>query len=241
MKEWFASWFDTPYYHTLYKHRNDEEAEFFIKNLVRHFNFKHDQTILDLACGKGRHSIFLNKLGFTTDGADLSAQSIAHAKQFENNSLHFYEHDMRNPLPKAYDIVLNLFTSFGYFDDTNDNLNVLKSVKESLSDQGIFVIDFLNLNHVRAQLVAEEIKVIDGISFCINRMINDSHIIKSIDFEDKGESHSYQEKVQAIDLETFGKLVKQAGFKLTNVFGNYNLNTFDPESSERLILALTHA
>ena len=69
-KKWFQSWFDTSYYHTLYKHRDDKEAQMFMKNLVRHLEIDSDQHILDLACGKGRHSIFLNQLGFNVTGVD---------------------------------------------------------------------------------------------------------------------------------------------------------------------------
>ena len=53
-KKWFQSWFDTSYYHILYKNRNDDEAQRFITNLVEYLNIAKDQKILDLACGKGR-------------------------------------------------------------------------------------------------------------------------------------------------------------------------------------------
>ena len=63
-KDWFVSWFDTEYYHTLYKHRDDTEAHDFVKNLVSFLKLTQNDTILDLACGKGRHAIYLNQLGF---------------------------------------------------------------------------------------------------------------------------------------------------------------------------------
>ena len=86
-KDWFVSWFDTPYYHILYKHRDDTEAQLFMKNLIKTLEFSKKQLLLDLACGKGRHSIYLNALGYNVIGADLSKNSIAHAKQFENERL----------------------------------------------------------------------------------------------------------------------------------------------------------
>ena len=64
-KEWFAEWFDTTYYHTLYKNRNDEEAEQFISKLLSFLNLKENASVLDLACGKGRHSVTLNKHDLT--------------------------------------------------------------------------------------------------------------------------------------------------------------------------------
>ena len=78
-KDWFASWFDTTYYHILYKHRDQKEARLFMANLVAFLGLKRHDKILDLACGKGRHSLFLNSLGFDVVGADLSQNSVDHA------------------------------------------------------------------------------------------------------------------------------------------------------------------
>lgn len=73
---WFTSWFDTPFYHILYKDRDDTEAQHFMDKLTGYLNIPEGGSILDLACGKGRHSIYLNSLGFDVTGADLSENSI---------------------------------------------------------------------------------------------------------------------------------------------------------------------
>ena len=75
-ESWFTSWFDTPYYHILYKDRDDKEAQIFMDNIVHYLNLPEEAKILDLACGKGRHSIYLNKLGYNVTGVDLSENSI---------------------------------------------------------------------------------------------------------------------------------------------------------------------
>ena len=124
--DWFASWFDTNYYHLLYKNRNDDEARLLIEHLVGYLNLAPNSKVLDLACGKGRHSITLNELGFDVLGIDLSSNSIEEAKQFENETLHFDVCDMRNSFTKnTFDVVFNLFTSFGYFDNKSDNEKVI--------------------------------------------------------------------------------------------------------------------
>ena len=87
--EWFEHWFDTSYYHLLYDHRNDEEAEFFMKNLLDHLDLQPGNRILDLPCGKGRHAVFLHSQGFDVVGADISENSIKEAKNLENEQLHF--------------------------------------------------------------------------------------------------------------------------------------------------------
>ncbi|MDC1395816.1 methyltransferase domain-containing protein, partial [Bacteroidia bacterium] len=115
MSKWFETWFDSEYYHLLYKDRDYTEAEAFVEKLVTYLNPGKDALIYDLACGKGRHSIHLNKLGLNVEGSDYSTNSINYAKKSENSRLHFYEQDMRDAMPKQYNYILNLFTSFGYF------------------------------------------------------------------------------------------------------------------------------
>ena len=116
-QNWFASWFDTPYYHILYKERNYREAQIFMDNLTHYLNLPEKAKVLDLACGKGRHAIYLNQLGFEVIGADLSENSIAEASKNSNSSLQFQVHDMREKFDDQFDAIFNLFTSFGYFDD----------------------------------------------------------------------------------------------------------------------------
>ena len=127
--EWFAGWFDSPYYHLLYRHRDHEEAAAFIDALMQALQPKPDDHILDLACGAGRHSNYLANKGYTVTGLDLSKESIARAKANAADNVSFGVADMRQLDAKAeYDLVLNLFTSFGYFEDFDDNLRVLKGV-----------------------------------------------------------------------------------------------------------------
>ncbi len=235
-ENWFASWFDTPYYHILYKDRDYAEAQLFMDNITNYLNLPEDAKILDLACGKGRHSIYLNKLGYDVTGADLSENSIAEARKSENEKLHFAVHDMRVPFEEKFDAVFNLFTSFGYFENDADNLTTLIAIKDSLSEYGFAVIDFMNVNNVVENLVAQETKTIDGIDFHIKRYHIDGHIYKEIDFEDKGEKFHFTEKVQALTLEDFEIMMEKAGIFLLDVFGDYKLHKFHKKDSERLIM-----
>ena len=233
---WFASWFDTPYYHILYKDRNYREAQLFMDNLTHYLNLPEHAKVLDLACGKGRHSIYLNQLGFNVLGVDLSENSIEIANKNANETLHFQIHDMRVPFEEKYDAVFNLFTSFGYFDNDEDNLKTLIAIKESLSDYGFAVIDFMNVPFVLDNLIAEETKTIDEIEFHIKRYLKDGFIIKEIDFEDKSEKFHFEEKVRALTLDDFTKMMEEAGIYLLDTFGDYKLKKYHKNSSERLIM-----
>lgn len=237
-KEWFALWFNTSYYHILYSHRNYSEAQEFMKNLVTFLELGKDDLLLDLGCGKGRHSIYLNSLGFNVVGADLSKNSINEAKQFENERLKFIEHDMRNSFNSKYNAILNLFTSFGFFEDDNDDISILQNIKNGLKDNGIAIIDFMNVKKVISELVSEEIQTIDGITFQINRYIKNNFIVKEINFDADGKHHTYFEKVKILDLPKIKSFLNSVDFKIKHTFGNYQLENFNEITSDRLILVL---
>lgn len=234
--KWFTSWFDTPFYHTLYKDRDAYEAQAFMDTLTTYLNLPEGGTILDLACGKGRHARYLNKIGYDVTGADLSENSIAFAKQFENHRLKFVVHDMCKPFAKQFDAVFNLFTSFGYFEREADNLNTIKAIKANLNDVGFAVIDFMNSEQVIANLVPEEEKTVDDMTFYLKRYVKDDYIIKDITFTADGEDYHFQERVRAFTLSDFEALFEEAGVYLLDVFGDYKLRKFHSKTSERLIM-----
>ena len=207
-----------------------------MKTLTSFLNLRPQAEILDLACGRGRHSIYLNKLGFKVTGVDLSSKSIAFAKVFETDTLTFKEYDMSKLYPKKFDAVFNLFTSFGYFENEADNLNTIKSIKKELNEQGVGVIDFLNVEYVKKNLVAFETKIIDEIKFYIKRSIKNGYIYKEINFRYDDQDYTYTEKVKALSLNDFKNYFKKAGINLLFIFGDYQLNKFQPENSSRLIL-----
>lgn len=235
--EWFECWFDSPYYHLLYSNRSDSEAEQFIDNLIDLLKPGKNSRFFDLACGKGRHSIYLNKKGFDVTGIDLSQHSISCAQRFENEHLHFYVHDMRKLFRTNYfDFALNLFTSFGYFEKQGDDNAVINSVSKALKPNGTFVMDFMNSKKVIAELQKEEIKTIDGIEFRISKSIENNFIIKQIVFTNKGKEYQFREKVKALTLTDFEKYFEANELKIVHLRGNYKLEDFDEKSSKRLII-----
>ena len=238
-KEWFKNWFNSDYYHILYKHRDESEAHRFIDHLCAYLNVKKDSKILDLACGKGRHALHLAKKGYQTTGVDLSEESINKAKEHAIENVKFEVHDMRKPfIEKEFDYVLNLFTSFGYFEADEENLKVLKAAAANLKPEGIFVLDFLNVKKVIPNLIANEEKTIDGIDFIINRTFNGKQIIKEILVDNGYQNHHFKEVVSALDLVALEKMANSSGLQIINIFGNYKLQDFKSQNSDRLILLM---
>lgn len=238
-KEWFSSWFDTPYYHILYKNRDYTEASLFIDNLTRFLSLNPNAVCWDLCCGKGRHSIYLNKKGYRVTGTDLSKHSIEEASLSANDTLEFYQHDMRKLFRTNYfDVVFNLFTSFGYFERRQDDLNVFNAVQKALKPNGIFVFDYLNSDYIKKIIVAKDVKTIDGITFRISKKIEDNTVIKDIDFNDRGSNFHYEERVKLFDKTYFEGLARECHLDVLHTFGNYQLQDFDLKTSPRLILVL---
>lgn len=235
-KDWFASWFDTSYYHLLYQHRSEEEAQAFIGRLVEFLELEPQTQVLDLACGKGRHARTLHSLGLQVLGTDLSEQSIHLAQQSAAEGLRFHVHDMRKPLPnERFGAVFNLFTSFGYFDEASDNQRVIDAIAEMLLPNGILVIDFLNAQRVRDTLVASEVVQRGTITFEIQREISHGKVVKQIGFTDQGQRFQYQEQVQLLGLDDFKELLQEQ-FDVRYTFGDYALNAYEYSRSPRLIL-----
>ncbi|WP_423149402.1 SAM-dependent methyltransferase [Rubrolithibacter danxiaensis] len=235
-RKWYQKWFNSPYYHILYHQRNDEEAEYFIDNLCSFLKPTSNARLLDIACGRGRHSIYFNKKGYDVTGIDLSYANIKFAQQFENEKLHFYVHDMRHLLYINYfDIALNLFTSFGYFETEKEHIKALKTFSRALKKDGLFVLDFFNTEKILQHLTGQEIKTVDGIEFHINKKVVKDKIIKTISFDHKHKSFLFTEEVKALRKEDFERIFKASNFNILHLFGDYSLNEYDANKSDRLI------
>lgn len=236
-KAWFESWFDSPYYHILYRHRDTRDAQRFMSNLIEALPLRPNDRILDLACGKGRHAIYLNSMGLDVVGVDLSEQNIAHAQQRENERLHFAEHDMREVFePRAFDVVLNLFTSFGYFEGDQENAQVIAAATRNLKAEGVLLVDFMNVAQVLNNLKTGEEQEHEGIRFHIRRELEAGYIVKRIHFQDQGRQHRFQERVKALSKDDFLRYFQHAGLEILHIWGDYELSPFQPETSDRLIM-----
>ena len=229
-------WFDSDYYHILYKHRDYSEARNFVDNIVEYLDLKKNSKILDLACGIGRHSIYLEKIGFDVTGTDKSTNNIKKAKKSQNDKLKFIQMEMINDTNRKYDGIFNLFTSFGYVNH-DYNLETIKNIERQLKDDGTVIVDFMNTLFVKNNLVIEETKVIDDLSFKIKRKSDGKHIYKEIKFNDQ-KDYFFQEKVMDLSLNDFENYLKRHNLKIIKTFGDYNLNEFDIENSERLIMVI---
>ncbi len=234
-KNWYKTWFDSPYYHLLYQHRDENEASLFIQNLVEKIALKKG-SVLDMACGRGRHSKYFHLLGFQVTGIDLSKNNIAYAKQFEKPGLHFLQRDMLIPMEDNFDVVTNLFTSMGYFPNASDNWKVIQAMHSNLKLGGYGIIDFLNINYAEKLFPSEEIKILDGVKFTISKTLDQDFFYKNIKVEDNGKVYEFEEKLKKITKRDFEECLKKVELEITHVFGDHDLSAFHSTNSKRLIL-----
>ena len=161
---WFEEWFDSPLYEKLYAYRNKNEADQLADLIEEEIPVSNFPKILDLGCGRGRHSITLAERGYNVLGMDLSKEVISKAAQIAAKknlpNLRFQVGDMRRPLDKTFDAVVNLFTSFGYFRDDGENAQVIESVSKMLGHKNITSTQ--HYARIIDQKVSEDMKMLSS-------------------------------------------------------------------------------
>jgi 2-polyprenyl-3-methyl-5-hydroxy-6-metoxy-1,4-benzoquinol methylase len=238
-KTWFTNWFNSPYYHQLYAHRDDKEAKVFIERLIAYLQPVPQASMLDMACGRGRHSRTLAALGFDVTGVDVAPENIRFAKRYETPRLHFEVHDMRKILcNRCFDYVFNFFTSFGYFDQLHQHELAIRTMVTALKKEGILVMDYINSQYASSRLVPLEEQKIKETHFLIERYEDARYIYKKITVTDPNEHapRSFTEKVCKFSLDELSGLLQKQGMNVQEVKGDYLLEPFNEQNSPRMIL-----
>lgn len=236
MTEWFEQWFGEAYL-KLYPHRDDEDAAYAVALIADHVVFD-GSTVLDLACGPGRHAVLLRDLGATVVGFDLSLPLLSRAKHRSTTPMLVVRGDMRR-LPFAqetFDVVVNLFTSFGYFADDRQHELVLVDVATVLKRGGIFVFDFFNSTDLRESLIEHEERAIGGQRVAIDRRITEDgrFVVKEMHLVDDG--RSFVERVRLFHEGELEDLMERAGLVVRSRFGDYDGSALRPNSPRILLI-----
>lgn len=238
-KEWFVDWFNTDEYLSVYKHRNEEDAECHIKFLLSEISLPLNASILDLACGSGRHSILLAKQGFYVTGVDLSDRLLLEAvksARAENLNIKFIKSDIRDfHTEEKFDCILNLFTSFGYFETDEENFLVFEKAFNFLAKKGYFVLDYFNKNYIEKNLVMFSKEEKENYFITQERKIIDQRVVKRITIKRNGTEQTYFESVKLYDSNFLILELKKNGFDIVNLFGDFFGNEFDENLSPRFI------
>lgn len=234
--QWYQEWFDNLLYDDLYKHRDDTEAKLFCKNITKIIDF-NDKIILDLCCGKGRLIKNLYQSAKSVYGIDLTQRFLIDIKNYckekEIYNVNVIRADIKS-LPfrcNSFDVIINFFTSFGYFDTKKENNAIIADVYNILKPNGIFIFDYLNIEFELPRI--KNHNQIDNEELVIEKSVIGDTIIKRI-FVKKTFS-TYYEKIKIYDYNELKDLLQNNGFKVFEEFGNYELGKFDIKTSPRII------
>lgn len=236
------SWFERSFredYLLVYRHRDESSANHEVNELLTNLPIKQSGRVLDLCCGSGRHSRALAARGYDVVGVDLSDVFLALAREqntFAN--LHYSQYDMRQiPFEQEFDIVFNLFTSFGYFTTDEENQLVIANMARALKQGGEVVIDYLNPAFLKANLVPHSTREIEGLLIEEDRIIEDGFVKKRIrisDAESEG-AREYWEMVRLYEVDEMVKMLQAAGFTGIQTFGTYSCEPYEGATSKRMI------
>jgi SAM-dependent methyltransferase len=231
---WFEKWFGEEYL-SVYPHRDGKEAETVIALLRERLAGRDVDRVLDLACGAGRHSRALAKHWWTT-GLDLS-QTLLFVARREAPEASYVRGDMR-VLPfraGSFSLVVNLFTSFGYFSEDADHRRVLAEVAEVTRKGGSFVLDYLNAEQVMKDLKPCDERVINGVAVEQKRALtaDRKYVEKTITL--KGKGASFVERVRLFTRPDLERLVGEAGFDVSEIDGDYRGAQWTPASSRTML------
>ena len=234
--EWFESWFGEEYV-ALYPHRNEAEAERAVSLIERTLGDARISRVLDLACGSGRHAKFLGHRWWTS-GVDLSDVLLRLAKK-NGVPARLVRADIRD-LPyrtESFDLVVNLFTSFGYFETDDEHEHVIRDLRRVMTSGGVFVIDYLNAELTRKSLVPRDESVVGGKSVVQRREISSDgrFVVKHIDIETDG--RHFIERVRLFSRAELEGILTRAGFHVEQSFGDYDGAALTNESKRVILFA----
>ncbi len=240
MAEWFEEWFNTEEYLNVYRHRNDEDAERLIGLILSNIQLSDGADIIDLACGPGRHSILFAERGFNVTAIDLSENLLNVARitaEIHGLDINFVNADLRNfCITSKFDLAVNLFTSFGYFESDVENFSLFADAFDLLNPGGYFVIDYFNAEFVRRNLVPHSEDIFDGKRIIQDRKIVGHRVVKDITIANNGTRKKFKESVRMYSNSELIAGIEKSGLNIYNAFGDSDGSKFDLNSSPRIII-----
>lgn len=243
-KEWFTEWFNHPLYLRVYSHRDEAEARTCLETIIHKTGLENltpsDIRVMDIACGAGRHALEFARLGFTTTANDLSPFLLECTRSQaarENISIECTRQDMRHiSVENTYDLVVQLFSSFGYFKTKKEDLQVLRNVHRALKKDGRYILDLINPVYLKKNLNPSSSRTIDDLVVSEQRRIEADRVIKQITIRSPDDSITFEESVRLYRIEIIGDMLASAGFEIKEIFGDYEGSAFDEQTSPRLLL-----
>jgi SAM-dependent methyltransferase len=238
---WYKEWFDRAEYSLVYQRRDDAEAETVIDLIEQTIRPHTGASVLDVGCGRGRHAFAFARRGYRVAGIDLSESAIAEARERAEElalDVRFERMDMREAYcDRCSDLVVNLFTAFGYFDADADHERAIAAMCGALKPGGWLVQDFLNASFVQANLIPEDTAEVDGRTITQKRSIENGRIVKEICIRSDGVSKRFVESVRLLTVDDFRELYVRCGLSIEHMLGSYDGTPYSEESPRLILMA----
>jgi len=248
MSQWYEESFGREYLE-LYAHRDAAEARADIEAIVRLIDPPRDEPLLDLCCGACRHLLILRDMGFSKlVGLDLSeellevaAQALGDGEDATGECVSLVCSDMRAiPYEDYFATVLSLFTSFGYFEEDEENQAVFEAVFRALKPGGTFLIDYMNRDHVIAHLVERDERLLPGRRVQHVRCLTEGcrRVEKTTTvIAEGGTQRTFHESVRLYAAQEVEEMLRAAGFVRIRRYGSLSGQAFSPESRRLILVA----
>jgi cyclopropane fatty-acyl-phospholipid synthase-like methyltransferase len=240
MAEWYEDWFNTEEYLNVYRHHNEADAKKLVELILSNISLPGNSKILDMACGPGRHSILFAQRGYKVTAVDLSENLLALARSTAKDfglKINFIKSDMRVlNSDEKFRLAVNLFTSFGYFSEDEENYKILFVVYEHLEKNGYFILDYFNRRYIEKNLVPYSEESLPNGKIIQERSIAGNRVMKNITIFKDGNQKNYMESVRMYSINELLEITEKIGFIKQKLFGDFYGNPFDVETSPRLIL-----
>jgi 2-polyprenyl-3-methyl-5-hydroxy-6-metoxy-1,4-benzoquinol methylase len=244
-REWFEEWFNHPLYLKVYHHRDEQEASLCVRTILGLTGLDPTQqpphSILDIACGAGRHALAFARTGLDVTANDLSPFLLDRASKqaaATGIEMEFSQQDMRTiRFDRRFVLVAQLFSSFGYFETAEEDRQVIASVAALLQPDGWYVLDLINPAQLKRQFAPRTERNAGTLSIIEERTLSESHVTKRITLrEESGKEHSFSESVRLYSLDEVVVLLESGGFAVERVVGDYDGGPFDAATSPRMML-----
>lgn len=254
-KQWWETLFDDKYLVTYVDRVTEETTRAQLEFLKK--TFPSQATILDLACGYGRLSIPLAREGYEVTGYDFSEYLLNVAQQEAKAAvpgLRFVKGDMRHlPFDNEFDAIINVFTSFGYFESAKDDLAVLKGVHSGLKGGGYFLMEFTNspkamswlyengaIDRETGELVSEKTETLStGLVVYQTERLDVGTLRWQMhrSWLENGQERSYRTNVRMYFLADLRQLMEEAGLRVERVYGDFDASPYQADSERIVILS----
>lgn len=240
-REWFEDWFNHPLYLKVYHHRDNAEAELCVETILKITGTPPDGRVLDIACGAGRHAIAFARRGFNVTANDLSCFLLDTAKNEAREKglgIGFSCSDMRSiNLGQRFDLIVQLFSSFGYFETDQEDRSVIRNVSGMLCPGGWYVLDLINPVYLKRHITLCTEKTVETLSITEERELTDRNVCKTIRIRDEnGKECSFSESVRLFSPAEISLLLESEGLEVGFIAGDYRGSLFDADSSPRMII-----